>query len=165
MEAKSKKTSLPAPVPGRGARMEDWLLGKAKRFWPELKTASELQQASAAVDLFGILYTLPLALVGLVWLAAVSDLSLIRGTWPALPLLCTLLFLFKRLRFFLFLEAPEASSPQFENTFEPIVTWSAALIFGPTALWMAVLVDAVVYTRRLRLAPTLQERWELGATS
>jgi serine phosphatase RsbU (regulator of sigma subunit) len=85
---------------------------------------------------------------------------LIRRAWPTLLLLCALLFLFKRLRFFLYLEAPEAATPQFENTFEPIVTWSAALIFGPTALWMAVLVDAAVYARRLRLAPTLQERWD-----
>ncbi|MFC2036817.1 PP2C family protein-serine/threonine phosphatase [Chloroflexota bacterium] len=138
--------------------MEERLLAIAKRFWPTLETASKLERTWAAFDLFGILYTVPVVLVGLTWLAAVTDLSLIRREWSTLLLLCALLFLFKRLRFFAFIEAPGDRSSQFDSTFEPIVTWSAALIFGPTALWIAVLVDTAIYGRRLKLAPTAIER-------
>ena len=129
--------------------MEKRLLAIAKKFRPELETASELERAAGALDVFGILYSAPLVLAGLVWLVAVTDLGLIRREWPALLFLLAVLALFKGLRFYALLEAPGARTSQFDSTFAPIVAWSAALIFGPTALWLAVLVDTVIFGRRL----------------
>ena len=128
--------------------MEELLLSIVDRFWPELKNASELDRSSAALDLFGTLYSLPLALVGLVWLVVISDLSLVRSWGPTLLLLFGCLVLFQGLRFFFFLEASGAGSPHFDSSFGPIVTWSAVLLLGPTALWMALLLDALVFGRR-----------------
>jgi hypothetical protein len=138
--------------------MEDWLLEIAKRFWPDIETAGELERASGALDLFGILYSVPFAVVGLVWLAAVTDLGLVRSEWPTLLILLAFLFLFKRLRFFFCIETPGAHTSHFESTFEPMVTWSAVLVFGPTALWLAVLVDSVAYARRWRRADSIHQQ-------
>jgi hypothetical protein len=138
--------------------MEDQLRAIAKRVWPEFKTASEQDCASITFDLFGILCLLPLALAGLVWLVAVTDLGLILQEWRVLLLLSVFMLLFKRFHFYTFLEAPGAGTPRFDSTLEPIVTWSAALIFGPTAVWLSVLWDLVVYGRRSVLAVAVPER-------
>ena len=67
--------------------MEKRLLGLAKRLWPELETMAGQDRTSGVFDVVGLLYTAPLALVGLVWLTAVTDLALIRAEWPMLVLL------------------------------------------------------------------------------
>ena len=138
--------------------MEDWLRAIAKRVWPEFKTASELDRASITFDLFGILCLMPLVLAGLVGLVAVTDLGLIRQEWLVLLICSAFVLLFKTFHFYTFLEAPGAGTPRFDSTLEPIVTWSAALIFGPTALWLSVLWDSVVYGRRMVLATTIHDR-------
>lgn len=84
--------------------MEEQLLVPAKRLWPELETMDGQDRTSGVFDVVGFLYSAPLALVGLVWLMAVTDLALIRAEWPMLALLFVLQFLFERLTFFLFVE-------------------------------------------------------------
>ena len=84
--------------------MEEKLLAIAKRVWPELGTMSGRERADGVTEVIGFLYSAPLALVGLVWLIAVTDLTLIRTAWPTLSLLFALLFAFERLDFFFFVE-------------------------------------------------------------
>lgn len=67
--------------------MEDRLLTIAKRFWPEIETMSGPDRTSGVFDVVGFLYSAPMALGGLVWLIAVTDLVLIRTEWPMLVLL------------------------------------------------------------------------------
>jgi len=67
--------------------MEDRLLTIAKRFWPEIETMSGSDRTSGVFDVVGFLYSAPMALGGLVWLIAVTDLVLIRTEWPMLVLL------------------------------------------------------------------------------
>ncbi len=142
--------------------MEDWLLAIARRFGLDPETSSPLDQAAAAWGFFGVLYSVPLALAGLVWLAAATDVRLIRAEWPTLLLLCAFLFLFKRFRFFFFIESPGRQQTRFDSTFEPIVYWSAALIFGPTALWLPVLLDTLDYAHRVRQEPRIFGRWDIS---
>ena len=132
--------------------MEDLLLVIAKRLGFEPETSSDLAKASIAWSLFGALYSVPLVLAGLGWLGAVADAGLLRAEWPILLLLALFLFLFKRLSFFFFIESPGDEQTRFNSTFEPIVTWSAVLSFGPTVLWIAVLADLAAYGRRIRRA-------------
>jgi serine phosphatase RsbU (regulator of sigma subunit) len=100
-------------------------------------------------------------LAGLAWLVLVTDLGLIWSQWPALFLLCLFLFLFRRLSFFFFIESPGRTHSQFESNFEPMVVWSAALILGPTSLWIAVFLDTLAYARRMWRASGSFERWDL----
>jgi hypothetical protein len=82
--------------------MEERLLAIAKKFWPELETMSGLERAEGVYNVVGFLYSAPMALVGLVWLITLTDLTLFRTEWPTLSLLFVLQFLFERLGFFSF---------------------------------------------------------------
>ncbi len=119
--------------------MEERLLAVAKRFWPELETTSGPERRNGVADVVGFLYSMPLALAGLVWLIAVTDLTLLRTEWPTLSLLFVLLFVFERLDFFFFAEVAPGTYSDWQATLGTVIIWSAALIFGPSALWFAVL--------------------------
>lgn len=140
--------------------MERFLLAIACRLGLEPETSSDLAKASVAWSFFGVLYTFPLVLGGLLWLLAVTDFGLLGARLPTLLALCAFLFLFKRLSFFFFIESPGNEQTRFKSTFEPIVVWSAALITGPAVLWLAVLLDTLAYARRMRRGPSTMERWD-----
>lgn len=139
--------------------MEERLLPIAKRFWPELETMSGLRRTGAVGDVVGFLYSAPLALVGLVWLMAVTDLTLIRTEWPTLLLLFVLLFLFERLHFFLFVELTPGIHADWQADIRDVITWSAVLIFGPSVLWLTVLYELALYAHRWWRSPSTGARW------
>jgi serine phosphatase RsbU (regulator of sigma subunit) len=87
-----------------GSGVAGWLLAVAQRLSPELETLQGRERAFGVFDVVGSLCAAPLVLAGLVWLAAVTDLTLMRTSWPVLSLLFLLLFVFGRLDFFLFVE-------------------------------------------------------------
>jgi serine phosphatase RsbU (regulator of sigma subunit) len=130
----------------------------AKRLGLEPDGSSNLAKASLAWGLFGVLYSVPLVLAGVVWLLAVTDVGLLRAEWSTLLILCAFLFLFKQLSFFFFIESPGDEQTRFNSTFEPIVVWSAVLVFGPTVIWIAVLLDAVAYGRQIRRVSSVLSR-------
>jgi len=143
----------------KGKAMEERLLPIAKRFWPELETMSGPRRAGAVGDVIGFLYSAPLVLAGLVWLIAVTDLALIRTEWPTLLLLFVLLFLFERLHFFLFVELTPGTHADWQADIRDVITWSAVLIFGPSALWLAALQGLAYYAHQWWRSPSTGARW------
>jgi serine phosphatase RsbU (regulator of sigma subunit) len=139
--------------------MEERLLAIARSFWPELETMDGQDRTSGVFDVVGFLYSTPLALVGLSWLMAVTDLALIRAEWPMLALLLVLQFLFERFDFFLFVEATPGNSSIWQSSLGPVIVWSAALIFGPSALWLFVFWWLVWFVRTWRKARSAGSRW------
>jgi serine phosphatase RsbU (regulator of sigma subunit) len=139
--------------------VEQQLLAIASKLWPELETMGRRERAGGMFEVFGFLYSAPLALAGFAWLIAVTDLNLIRMEWLTLSLLFVLLSLFRRLDFFFFIEAQPGGVAYFASSLEPIITWSAALVFGPGVLWIAVLWDLIDFARRWRRAPSTRVRW------
>jgi serine phosphatase RsbU (regulator of sigma subunit) len=141
--------------------MERWSLAIASKLWPELETMGPRERAGGVFEIFGFLYSAPLALVGFVWLIAITDLHLIRLEWLTLLFLFALLFLFRRFDFFFFIETQPGAFAHFASSFEPIITWSAVLIFGPSGLWMTVLWDLIDFARQWRQASSTRVRWNL----
>ncbi len=139
--------------------MERRLLTAAKRLWPELETMDGQDQTSGVFDVVGVLYSAPLVLVGLIWLMAVTDLPQIRSEWPTLALLLLLQLLFERLDFFLFVEVTPGTLSSWQSSLGPVVVWSAALIYGPNALWLFVIWWFIWFARTWRTAPSKRERW------
>lgn len=103
---------------------------------PELRMASEPSRTHMVADLIGTLYAGPLALMGLIWLVAVTDLALLAAQWPLLLFLLALLFLFGRLTFNLYVELTRGTFFDWGGSLGTVVIWTGALIFGPTALWL-----------------------------
>jgi hypothetical protein len=152
------KPETPPPEP----TIETRLLPLARRLYPGLGTARGQELTSGIANVVGLLYAAPLALVGMGWLVAVTDLALVRTVWPAFLLLLVLVFLLRRLGFFLFLEIKAGSYFDWPESLETIVTWSAALLFGPTALWLVVLWAVISYFFRWRQSVSTSLRWNLA---
>lgn len=142
--------------------MEERLLAIARRFWPELGTMGERERAGGVLDVVGFLYSAPLALVGVVWLIAVTDPTLIRIEWPTLLLLFVLLFLFSRFGFFLFVEIKPGAFFDLAGDLGSVVTWSAALLFGTTAFWLTLLWQLINTARDWRRSTSTRSRWNLA---
>lgn len=126
---------------------------------------SEIGRISGMGDVLGLLYLAPLALAGMIWLALVTDLALLLTIWPLLLLFFALTFLFRRLAFFIIFEAKPGIYADFDGSLETIVIWWAALLYGPSVLWLGVLWALFTFTRGwLRLTST-GERWNRARNS
>jgi len=119
---------------------ESRLLPVARFFWPELSEDStdDLETSNRLADVLGFLYSAPIALIGLGWLIAVTDVSLLIERWQALFLFLALAVLLRQLMFAVFIEIRSGDYADFRGSLVAIVSWSAALSFGPTALWVSV---------------------------
>ena len=139
--------------------MEDRLLIIARRFWPKLETMSGPDRTSGVFDVVGFLYSAPMALGGLVWLIAVTDLVLIRTEWPMLVLLFILQFLFERLDFFLLVEVTPGTYSVWQSSLGPVIIWSVVLILGPIALWLFVMWWLIWFAHTWQRSSSTGSRW------
>jgi len=140
--------------------MEALWMALAKRIRPEIeKTADDLQRVGQVSDVVGFLYGAPLALAGLVWLILRTDLVLLARIWPLLLVFLGLLYLFRRFEFFLLTELNPRRFANASGTFEPVITWSAALMFGPDALWLGVLYAGMDLASEWRRLADRDVRW------
>jgi hypothetical protein len=114
---------------------------------------------SGVFDVIGVLYSAPLVLVGLAWLTTVTDLALIRAGWPMLALLFVLQVLAERLDFYLFVEVTPGAHSLWQSSLGPVIVWSGALIFGPSALWLFVIWWLIWFARTWRRSSSTASRW------
>jgi hypothetical protein len=140
--------------------MEQQLWAVAQKLQPELKTLSGTDRAQGVANVIGFLYAAPLALIGLTWLAAATDTQLIRREWPVLLLFLVLIYLFQRLRFFLFLNI-RGIPANAVGALDGVIVWTGALLFGPSALWIAVLLTLTTVAYRWLGTRSTDERWRL----
>lgn len=131
----------------------------AIRLRPELRAASGEALQRAVNDVFGVAYAAPLALIGLLWTIAATDLTVIAREWPRLLLAWGLLWVFERLPFFVVIEVRPGSQSDFSGSLDTVVFWTACLIFGPTAIWIGVIPIAVYFATHWRAATTADQRW------
>jgi len=139
--------------------MEQRLKTIAKTLWPEIETLSGLDYVTGVYNVTGFLYTAPLALAGLGWLIVVTDLALLRAEWPVFCFFLILLFVFERLHFYFFIEITPGTYSDWQASFTSVIIWSAALIFGPSGLWLAVLHGGIYYAHRWWRYPSTDRRW------
>lgn len=140
--------------------MEALWVALAKRFRPEIeKTADGVQRVAQISDVVSFLYGLPLAFAGLVWLILRTDLQLLLQIWPLLLILFGLLYLLRRLEFFLLTELNSRRLANASGTFESVITWSSALMFGPSVLWLGLVWDVIDLLTGRRRLQDIDSRW------
>jgi serine phosphatase RsbU (regulator of sigma subunit) len=130
-----------------------------RRLRSDLPAAPGEPLLHAIGDTFGVMYAAPLTLIGLVWLCAVTDVSVIAHEWPSLLLVAALLWLFDRLPFFVIVEVRPGSLSDFSGSLSAVVFWTACLMFGPTAIWIGVLGIAGYALPGCRASKTTDQRW------
>ncbi len=119
--------------------MKTFLSNLAARIWPDFESLAEPDRLALLRELFGTLYGLLFLIVALVWLVAQTDLNVLRWQWPVLLLMLGLSVLAGRLSFFQITVGPDGSYNYNGSSLEIVIITSAALLFGPTALWVPFL--------------------------
>ena len=139
--------------------MDNFLLAIAKRFWPELKSMNQQRQIVGAGEALTFLFSAPMAVVGIIWLVAVTDPKVIQQSWWGLLLLGLLMFLFRKLGFFFIAEIRAGRYASSDGSMESMVLWIGLFLFGPTALWLAVFWSSVDFAWNWHKLLNSTDRW------
>lgn len=89
------------------------------------------------------IYLGPFVVVGLVWLAAASDWSLIVRRWPALLIILLALLAMSRQTFNLVFALDDDSGVTLISSLSNLALWAGILVVGPTILWLPLLVALI----------------------
>lgn len=136
-----------------------FLYSIARRFWPDLEKMSEARRLVGVGEVITVLVAAPLALIGLVWLAAVTDLQVIAREWEVFLLFAVLILLFERVGYFIIMEIIEDRFGSADGSLSTMILWTASLLLGPSALWLAVLATAGRYIWNVRQTFSAASRW------
>jgi serine phosphatase RsbU (regulator of sigma subunit) len=116
------------------------LLRFAKVFWPEINNHSLSRQLVIVGDLLTTFYSAIVSLVGFAWLIKESDFTLFERHWEMMLLLAGIIILFTYLNFFMIIEFRQDRYGSSDGSFNSMAVWAAAFIFGPTSLWIMILL-------------------------
>lgn len=141
--------------------MNDYVDSLALRLRPELAEVRGQRRIGEAADVFTLLYTIPLALSGFLWLSLLTDIEILTANWLLIILFAVFIIAFNRLNFFLITEIRTGGYANSEGNFDSIVIWSAVFILGPAALWLAVAFTTLNFLNDYRRARSSSSRWNL----
>lgn len=142
--------------------MNDSIYNLARKLRPDLEVLNGQQRMSATADVLTLVYTVPMALIGLVWLFLVSDWGSIRKQWMVYLMMAVILYVFNRLRFFFITEIRTGGYANSDGAMDGIAVWAAILILGPTALWLKVIWDVLIISSSIYKERTSQSYWNRG---
>lgn len=92
-------------------------------------------------DVITSLYAIPTFLFGLVWLILETNVSILQSEWKILFIFFTVITLFTYLNFFMIIEFREDRYGSADGAFNSMAVWAAVFVFGPTALWLILLLQ------------------------
>ncbi|MDQ4077402.1 MAG: hypothetical protein M3220_14295, partial [Chloroflexota bacterium] len=130
-----------------------------ERLWPDVGSLTGLERAERVVDIVATLLGIPLSLLGLAWLVIVTDIALLRANWPVLFAIFLLVLLLERFQFTLYAEIKMGQLASFGSSLSAILIWSAALLFGPSVLWFALLAEITPLLRFWRDQDGVKQAW------
>src|SRR6266508_2775853 len=130
---------------------EQRLLRIVGKLWPDLDVLDEPERSHILRELIGIIYGTLLAVLGVAWLVVATDLALVRAQWPIVLLMLILAAVLNQLDFYWVVERRAGTYDRWSaQQLGGLVTISAALLFGPTALWLGTILPFVQYAQKWR---------------
>lgn len=135
------------------------LLGFTKRFWPELAKRSPERQVIGIGEVLSIIYAIPFAIAGFIWLIRVTDLAWLRGHLGIFLLFAVLIVVFNQLGFFLIVELRRNRYGSADGALTGVPLWSGVLLFGPTIFWLPVFWTAIQFINGWSRASSKSDRW------
>jgi serine phosphatase RsbU (regulator of sigma subunit) len=144
-----------SPLTEKYNRLSDF----AKTFWPGLDSMSTQRRLVGAGDVLTFLYTIPLALLGVVWLIYSTDLTIISHNFLFILLNFGLFFLFSRLSFFTIVEMRSDRYGSSEDSLASMIQWSAVFLLGPSTLWVGVIYYTIDFIVNWRSSINQSRRW------
>lgn len=144
------------------AQTDDLFATIAVRFWPDLEHKQGLQRLGGISDVIGVLYAIPLAIAGFVWLISLTNVRHLVTNWLLLLLFLALHFAFEKLDFFFFSEIAPGTYFDWHGSLSTFVEWSALLLLGPCGLWPGTVYLLIVYGLKLSRASLTSSRWHIS---
>ncbi len=138
-----------------------FLVGFVRRRWPDFEQLTAFERARLVADVALASLSLPLAVLSLAVLVVVSDPAVMRSQWPAALVILALGYSLGRLSFFQVLGGRAGEYSFASATLTPILAIAALLLFGPSTVWLFLLLQAPFYVPRWRRAQTVPQRWTL----
>jgi serine phosphatase RsbU (regulator of sigma subunit) len=132
---------------------------------PDIAQYQGDERANRVNDIVGVLFALPLAVIGLVWLASISDWPSLWQQAPFLLLATGLILLLTRWTFFLIIDMGARGGGTYANvnsSLESVMRWCVMFLFGPTVIWVFLVLEpsvAVLQFRRARYANRRDLLW------
>ena len=138
--------------------MKSLLANIAQKIWPDFQSMAELDRLALLRELLGILFGLPFVIIAVVWLAAQTDLALLRQQWPVLLLLLGLSVLAGRLSFFQISVGSDGSYSYNGSSLEIIIVFSGMFLLGPTAVWVPFLGRLIEFRLDRPSSPSTRQK-------
>ncbi len=134
--------------------LRSWLRRVVGRQNPDLGAIRTqcVESLSSPAHILTDLYALPLAVLGLGWLIAVTDLARLGENWGMVLLFVVIVVLLRRWSIVLFVRADPGQEVEIRGALDGIFSWSAALLLGPTGVWVGgagALIDWFSHSRPL----------------
>lgn len=139
--------------------MQNFVLAVSKRVWPALGRQSTLERVVGAGNVFAVLYSTPLVMVGTVWLVAQTDFEVVWREWALIGAMMVVIYLLLRWNFFFTTEIKRGIFADLDGTLNDIVELSAVLLMGPTLLWMNVFWIGFSLLQNVRQFKNPNLRW------
>lgn len=139
--------------------MQNLVLAVSQKLWPSLGRQSTLERVVGAGNVFAVLYSFPLTIVGTIWLITRTDLDIVRREWLIISLMMVIIYFLLRWNFFFTTEIKKGIFADLDGTLNDIVELSAVLLFGPTMLWMNVFWISFSLLQNVRQFKNPNLRW------
>lgn len=142
--------------------MISFLVRFVARRWPGFEQLTDLERARLIADIALLCLSLPLAVIGLAALAAVSDLAVMRSQWPAGLLIMTLGVSLMRIGFFQTIGTRAGQYSFAAATLVPVLGFAALLLYGPSTIWLILALEIPFWLPRVHRSQTALQRWTIA---
>ena len=131
----------------------------ALKIRPGMAEMNANDKAGALSHVYTFMWSTPLAILGLLWLMRATELTLVQAEILPLLILLVVGIVLRRFEFRMQLQLQKGMFAATRGSLESLVRWSAALIFGPSALWLGVIGNIVNFIVSWRQERTSMWRW------
>lgn len=133
----------------------------ARLFWHDLDNVNEQRRLVGAGDVITSLYSLPLVVIGLIWLITETNLSMVQPNWPFFVLNVLIYIFLIRFTYFIVIEIRSDRYGSSDGSFATVIQWSLIFIFGPTALWLSIFYSVANFSIHYLRSSSKASRWNL----
>src|SRR5258707_8277939 len=120
--------------------LREHLYAMAGRLYPRLHRLPESERYAAAGYVWRALLFIPPTLIGIAWLASVTDTVILQAHGLFLLVLFIFLLIFSTLWFETYFVTASGSYRSERRSFWGEAMWSGVLVFGPTVAWLGVIM-------------------------
>ncbi len=131
-----------------------------RKLWPELNHRPTPSRYLLMSSMVSTLYSIPLIVLGLIWLSYNTQWEQFTTNWPGLIAAMIALVIFSKLRFYMTYALPSRHRVGSDADFAGMILWAGILIFGHSVIWLYLLWVIFEFCISWRRCNNQSSRWE-----